>query len=579
MIRNLKYGLLLICCLTCYASSIAQVEPGDSTRLVLGMLSGDTIPFRKLHHELSDQSVATDKKGMAESYYNIAFIYHNHALGSLSLKYFINAAKLAEETGSKERLGWCYMALGGFYKGEINNVEAIDYLHKGLKIFQELGHKHGMGSIYNTLGDYYEHRAKYPKALENYHAALNVLKEIGEKKHLTWPYFNIGEVYMYRGEYDRAQRYYDSSLGIQRSVGDSSGVAWTYNNIGSMLIKDKDYLQAEKYCLHSLSISDSLNEPRGTMNAYRNLSMIYEALGAHEKALMYYKAFNEFSAKVSNEENTKNVVKYQMQYDFDKQQQLEQIAQEKKDIRSGVISIILTLAIVVATIAFYSQRKSNRLKAALLRQKEEALSQQAMMMKEIHHRVKNNLQVTGTLLDLQLENIKDTAAKEAITESIARLNTISLIHNQLYTNEQTSTLDFSYFATELHKQLSSLYGRAGQEITWQNQMSNLILDIDTAVPLGLIINELITNSYKHAFKDGTGTIKLTIEKNNGNYTFSYTDSGPGIPVNTNINKAKGLGMMIIQSLSKQIGGGFKYIPDNNAFVVTFKDAAEMKKTA
>jgi two-component sensor histidine kinase/Tfp pilus assembly protein PilF len=578
MRRYIQNGLLLLLLLVSVVSP-AQVETVDTNRLVLSMLSGDTIPFRKLHAELAIQVKASDKKNMAESFYNLAFIYHNHGLTSLSLKYFINAAKLAEETGSKERLGWCYMALGGFYKGQANSNGALQYLTKGLKIFKELGNKHGLGSIYNTLGDYYEHRANYPEALKNYFSALYTLKDLGEKKHLTWPYFNIGEVYMYQGKFDSAKVYYDSSLAIQQSVGDSSGVAWTYNNMGSLLIKKKDYLQAEKYCLAGLSIADSLSEPAGTMNAYRNLCTIYEALGQYDKALKYYKSFNELSAKVSNEENTKNSVKYQMQYDFDKQQQLEKSEQDKKDMRSKVIALFLVLIILVAVAAFYSQRRSNKLKAALLRQKEVAIAKQEMLMKEIHHRVKNNLQITGTLLNLQLEKIDDENAKEAITESIARVNTISLIHNQLYTNEQTSTLDFSHFATELHKQLKTLYISKGQEVVWYNQMSNLILDIDTAIPLGLIINELITNSYKHAFKTGAGMIKLTIEQNGGLYTFSYTDDGQGLPPDIDISESKGLGMMIIKSLSKQIGGAFKYIRENNTFIITFKDAAEMKKTA
>lgn len=576
--RKYTYYILLLVGLFNGFQLAAQVDAIDTSRTIFLMLSGDATSFRETHAALERQTRSSDKTGMAESYYNLGSLYRNHSIVAHSLKYFLAAAQLAKETGSKERLGWCYMALGGFYKNGDSSSKALYYLSEGEKIFSELNNKHGLGSIYNGYGDVYEHLGDYSKAHHYYFASLNILRD-GEQKDLLWPYFNIGEVYMLTNRLDSARLYYDSALIVQIAAGDKSGESWIYNNISSLFIKKKDYTKAEKYCFLSYAIADSLGEQGGLMNACKNLYIIYEAREQYEQALKYYKKYNELAVLVNNEANTRKIIQHQMQYDFDSQKQIDKAEQVKKDVRNIAIAIVLILAVMIATIGFYFQHRSNKLKAALLSQKELALTQKEMMMKEIHHRVKNNLQVTGTLLDLQLANIQEPKAKEAIKESIARLNTISLIHNQLYTNEQTSTLDFSFFATELHRQLNNLYGQPGQHITWQNQMSHLILDIDTAVPLGLIINELITNSYKHAFNEGENWIKLTIKKDKGYYHFAYADSGRGLPGDVDLKKSKGLGMMIIHSLSKQIGGSFEYDRSNNTFVVTFKDAAEMKRTA
>ena len=183
------------------------------------------------------------------------------------------------------------------------------------------------------------------------------------------------------------------------------------------------------------------------------------------------------------------------------------------------------------------------------------------------------------LLDLQLANVSDIHAKDAITESITRLNTISLIHHQLYRNDQTSSIEFSQFATGLYVQLDKLLVKKEQQVTFHNKIAETVLDIDTAVPLGLILNELITNSYKHAFNGANGSITVSIEKEGGNYTVSYTDSGAGLGDDIDLANLDTLGIMIIQSLTKQIGGLFEYTRSNNLFIVTFRDATEMKKIA
>lgn len=575
-----RYVLLVFLLLHgCSIASFAQVEARDTGRAVLQMLSGDSASIRKQFAALARQQTAGDKKGMAESYFGIAVIYEKHSLAPLSLKYFLAATKLAEAVDNKERAAWCYLGLGTFNKRQGNFPEALKYLDKSMTVFRLLGNKHGMGSVFNCTGDVYEAQGNYTEAHKKYYAALNILRETNKKETLTWPYYNIGEIYMLQGRYDSAMLYFGYSLATQQEVGDNSGEAWTYNNIGNMLIKQEKYREAEPYCIKSLAIVDSLGETGGKMNAHRNLFRIYEAEGDYRKALENHKAYTALLTTINNEENTRNIVKHQMQYDFDNQKELARAEQDKKDFRTRSIAALLVLATLIAIGAFYFQRRANKLKSELLQQKEKALLQNEILMKEIHHRVKNNLQVTGILLDLQLANITGETARAAITESITRLNTISLIHHQLYLNEETSAIEFSQFATDLFKQLDKLYVQGGQRVMLQNRIPSTILDIDTAVPMGLILNELITNSYKHAFKNGDGSITLVIEKTDGNYTLSYTDNGPGLPAGFDTAGSNSLGMMIIQSLSKQVGGSFSCKPGSNLFIITFRDAAEMKKTA
>lgn len=206
------------------------------------------------------------------------------------------------------------------------------------------------------------------------------------------------------------------------------------------------------------------------------------------------------------------------------------------------------------------------------------LVQKDMLMKEIHHRVKNNLQVISTLLDLQLDNIKDIVARKAISEGMGRIKSISLIHQQLYQGDDMTGIELPKFTQDLMLQVTALFKKPGQNISLTHDVTNKMLDIDTAVPLGLIMNELMTNSYKYAFTNGdSGSIDIKIREAAGHYTLIYRDSGPGLPTGFNMRTSSTLGGMVITNLSKQLGGDFNYNEETKEFLITFVDITERKK--
>jgi len=208
---------------------------------------------------------------------------------------------------------------------------------------------------------------------------------------------------------------------------------------------------------------------------------------------------------------------------------------------------------------------------------EESSAQKDVLMKEVHHRVKNNLQVISALLNLQLARLTDESLRATLEEGITRISSVSLLHNQLYKGEQLTNIEFSAFARELKEQISSVYDKPAQSVTLQNEIPETWLDIDTALPLGLILNELMTNSYKYAFAGiGQGTITLKLERGDAYFVLSYFDNGAGLPADLDLHKTRTLGLTLIRSLSKQLAGSFSYDRDSNVFVVRFKELAARK---
>lgn len=176
-----------------------------------------------------------------------------------------------------------------------------------------------------------------------------------------------------------------------------------------------------------------------------------------------------------------------------------------------------------------------------------------VMLKEIHHRVKNNLQIILSLLRLQSENIHDTDALSRMRETENRIMSMALVHEMLYSSESYSEINFREYVSKITKNI--LTTLASTSIRIVNKVENITLPIDIAIPCGLIVNELITNSIKHAFKDTEGgliTIQMKLSAQN-RIQFTYKDNGIGLPSNVDIKQPRTLGLQIITTLAQQIG--------------------------
>jgi two-component system, sensor histidine kinase PdtaS len=206
------------------------------------------------------------------------------------------------------------------------------------------------------------------------------------------------------------------------------------------------------------------------------------------------------------------------------------------------------------------------------------LEQKEILLKEIHHRVKNNLMIISSLMNLQSRYIKDKASKEIFTESQNRAKSMALIHERLYQSNDLKKIDFGEYIRSLSNELFNTYDADPGIITLKINVESLFLDINTAVPLGLIVNELISNCLKHGFPDGRkGEIDVDLHSNGNYYELSVKDNGIGFPKDLNYENTDSLGLQMIVSLTDQIDGNINL---NNIvgteFMITFKEF-EVKK--
>lgn len=185
-----------------------------------------------------------------------------------------------------------------------------------------------------------------------------------------------------------------------------------------------------------------------------------------------------------------------------------------------------------------------------LRQKNQLLARQEMLLTEVNHRTKNNLHLIVSLIQLQLRQITDGAAREALLDTSRRIMSIAAVHEKLYQSDQVEAVDAAAYLGEV---IDGIKATSSRDITFRLRLSSVLLPLDTAIPLALMVNELATNSLKYAYPDQeTGSIEVVLETSGDQVSLTVADAGMGLPKGFDQRKHRSFGMRIIASLARQI---------------------------
>ena len=210
-----------------------------------------------------------------------------------------------------------------------------------------------------------------------------------------------------------------------------------------------------------------------------------------------------------------------------------------------------------------------------------SLKERETLLKEIHHRVKNNMQVVSSLLSLQAAQATEPETIEILDESQRQIRSMALIHEKLYRSGSLAEIDFGDYVKSLVDDLLRMYNVPGGAITIAVDIENVQLGVDTAIPCGLIINELVSNSLKYAFPDGrTGDVTVALQRANGVHTLTVADDGVGFPADLDFRATDSLGMQLVTALVNQLEGTITLDrTKGTTFIITFKsEGARVEKS-
>jgi two-component sensor histidine kinase len=183
------------------------------------------------------------------------------------------------------------------------------------------------------------------------------------------------------------------------------------------------------------------------------------------------------------------------------------------------------------------------------------LGEKDVLLKEIHHRVKNNLQIIASLLNLQSQYVKDEGTLAVIKDSQNRIKTMALIHEKIYQSKSLDRVDYEDYLEKITRSLFESYGVSPKKIAMKIHAKNVVLHIDKAIPCSLIINEMLSNTFKHAFpNDRTGEVRIDVKLDGDTLRLLYSDNGIGLPESVTLDRTESLGMQLISGLTQQLKG-------------------------
>ena len=484
--------------------------------------------------------------------------------------HLFKALDILEAENDQEKIAACLAQIGLVLDLTENYTEAIDYANQAIRIQKEYDNPEALALSYEIRSRPLIFVDSLDYGIKTIDSAINILNLANSNSELLYDCYNSkGNLLKYTEAYDSAIYYYKLNLEYFTKTGDLRGIIAAKGNLGHAYRLKGEYETALPYSLSALEMGVSSGYTRNVWENHLHASVIYEMLGDFENALKHnIDLVNE--REVFFQQNIDNLkAEYQIEYETEKKNQQIQSQQQaiasQKRIQSlsfgilGLLSILLVGSIIVS--------RNSRRKNEVLRIKNEEVE---LLLKEIHHRVKNNLQRVSSLLYLQSNFIKDPNALDAIKESQHRVQSMSLIHKKLYSGKNLTSIKMDDYLKSLGSGLLDSFNLPGTSINIQYNVEPLEADVDTAIPIGLIVNELVTNALKYAFSGdkAEGCIDINLYQKADALCLEVADDGVGISdadVNTDIQS--GFGTQLVQLLATQLGGTMEKISEVGTKVV------------
>jgi two-component system, sensor histidine kinase PdtaS len=518
-----------------------------------------------------------------------------------------NSLKRAIKNNHPENLIQIYNQLSALYTQQLRFKEGLIYAKKAISCETSEQLKRNsyinIATIYNYLKNYASAREYIDKVIfltkdplskrrilitkitiligeEKYNEALSIglqnekiFQEFKDQNSLIYNRNLIAICYYELKKYNEATDYITQCLNNQiKSIPNQIDV---YNLASQIYLKTNKNKEALVMIDKALSLQKASSENEFKLEIYATKSEVEESLGHYQKALSYYKKqalLKEQKYVVSNKDKINELQVNFKVTDKDNSIKKLQIVQlqktlENKKQKENLLYVSAALILALLSTFFYIRNNraiKNKNKIIALTnvklENEKLLSQKSLMeketlLKEIHHRVKNNMQLVMSLLNIQAEEATNNI-NDFVAVSQSRILSMSLIHENLYQSENLNQVNFKEYIENLTQNILSTYNPISSNITLKLEIENVYFDIQKAIPLGLIINELINNAYKHAFiNHQNGTIALKLIRRNDQYELIVSDNGIGIQKNKSIKKT--LGLQLVNDLVFQLGGLLK----------------------
>ena len=585
--------------LASYAESLQLLKRIDDKENIASVLNnigsinrskGETaLALANYQRSLKISTSINDKKSIAYVLNNIGLIYRNSGDNKKGLEYYFKSLSILEEINDKHGEVALLNNLGGVYRSQGDYSQAIKYHNKSLRIKENLGDKKGIATSLNKLGSIYYKQGDTIGALEKYNKSLAISRDVTDKEGVAASLSLLGNLFLDKKETNKALKCFKRSLDINKDIEDKEGITIALNNIASVYIELNDLPKAKTTAIKGLNIAQELKYPLRIKNVAETLKEIYVKEKNWKNAYEMKSLYITMQDSLRSIETEKNALRQQSKYELGKKEQeitllstqnnvllkdkeVQQLKLSKNRIAIVLISIAFLLALVLSAAINKGNKRKKIIYKLLRKQKEEIAvknDEKTAMLKEIHHRVKNNLQIVNSLLKFQSREIEDENVLQIFEKAQKRVISMAILHEKMYNSDDLKHVNIKEYISLLIADLIKTYS-VGKKITLNFEIENIHFEMRTLVPLGLIINEIVTNSFKHAFIDILeGEIKIHIKHvKNKTYEMVIGDDGTGY---SNIEHA-GIGNKLMHIFVKQLKGTIELLKlPGTVYKIVFKE--------
>ncbi len=513
--------------------------------------------------------VIKNQRGQATTAFKIAWVYKRQGENDKALEADLKGLRIMEQLDDKQGMAGAYERVSDDLTKQERMDEAMEYALKAIDVSTKNNLDNELAYSLSAAGNVSILSGKKQDAFNYFDRALRLAKSLKfDDFSITEFYNNRGNALKRLGRYNEAIADYRVTLALAQKTNNPNALEASIANLGEVNLLMGNYKAALPYQLETVHLQEKHDDASNLTENYLHVSSIYEHLGNFESALEYHKKALHLRDSIASVASDTAMSEMLTRYETEKKEatiasQKKEIAQQRKMqwLTAGVVFLLIGF-IIFGLISYRLRMKRSRLLAARNAENE-------LLLKEIHHRVKNNLEVVSSLLALQSAQVSDPNTKEAMQESQNRVQSIGIVHQKLYQGKHLGAIEMKDYFLNLSESVLDSFG-AEERVKIELAMEKIDVDIDTAVPLGLIVNELLTNSLKYAFPQGqNGNVRIKLEKHSdGILHLEVSDNGIG---KQNIIHGSGFGGQLVSLLTRQLSGNMREeINNGTATIFEFK---------
>jgi two-component system, sensor histidine kinase PdtaS len=481
-----------------------------------------------------------------EGYHGLGTLYSMLSDFNQSVKYYFLSVQAAEKWGNTEGIVLTQQNISNIYMKAKNYDMALKNIEKTHQLALKLGDSSRIAAVLGVYGNIKTEIGDYNDALVKLLAANAILEKRGDKKRLVNNYLSIGHVYFEQKNYPQANVFYEKCTALKDFFMHYT-CAELHNKIGQLYAAQGQIDKAIEAFKASLTTTDRFGFKEIAKENHLALANIYNQKKEFDKAFQESNHVNEVNEILFQESNQKNMTEAQFKFDVEKRE-MEINAQKTQLYHSQIVRRLLGTSLIVTLFLL-------GLTLLQIRKKQEANKRIKLVIKELHHRVKNNIQTIASMMRLQAREVKDPSVSAVLLENKQRLETFSLLHQKLYQTDDLQTIDLKPFITGIIEKLVFSYKIPIDKIQTTIFVEDKLLDVEIAIPIGLMLNELLTNTLKYAYPS-VDVLHITIDIKNK--SLHYADNGTSLPQGFDFCKHAGFGMDLIKSFSQQLKGKYRF---------------------